>query len=66
MVLETDNIGDAELLHQQLDEVDAVSLGFTLFIQVGIRPYTFRVLEDKGPLSRIYPNAVRLGGNVGG
>jgi hypothetical protein len=66
MVLETDNVGDVKLLHQQPDEVDAVSFGFTLFIQVGIRPYTFRILEDKRLLSRICPSAVRLGGNVGG
>jgi hypothetical protein len=66
MVLEPDDVGNVELLHQQLDQVDAISLGFTIVIQVGIRPDTFRVLEDQRPLSRINPNAVRLCGNVGG
>jgi hypothetical protein len=58
MVLETNNIRDVELLHQQADQVDAISFGFTIIIQVGIGPDAFRVLKDQRSLSRINPNAV--------
>jgi hypothetical protein len=65
MVLETDDVRDAELLHQQPDQVDAITFGLTIVVQVGIGPDALRILEDQRSLRRIDLHAVRLGENVG-
>jgi hypothetical protein len=49
-----------------MNQVDAISFWFTIFIQVRIGPDTFRVLEDQRPFLRINSNAVRLAIYVGG
>jgi hypothetical protein len=66
MVLQANDVRDVELLHQQMNQVDAISFWFTIFIQVRIGPDTFRVLEDQRPFLRINSNAVRLAIYVGG
>jgi hypothetical protein len=49
-----------------MNQVDAISFWFTIFIQVRIGPDTFIVLEDQRPFLRINSNAVRLAIYVGG
>ena len=66
MVLQADDVGNVELLHQQLEQVDAIALGFIIVIQVGIWPDALGVLKDQRSLRRIYQSAVRLSGNVSG